>query len=75
MHAMWVNSFVFMGTSDGVEREESASLNAQPWPRKVFEKGRLVEVQSLSNNCMYVIILYFIKFVVKQGNQAISFHS
>lgn len=75
MHAMLVNSFVFKGMSDGVEREESASLKAQPWPGKVFEKGGLVEVESLSNNCMYGIILYFTKFVAKQGNQASSFHS
>lgn len=54
--------FCITGMSDGFEREESASLKAQPWPGKVFKKGELVEVESLSNNCMYVIILYFIKF-------------
>lgn len=55
LHAMSVNSFIFMGMSGGVERRKKCEFASRALAREGFGKGMVGSGGVLSNYCMHVI--------------------
>lgn len=66
LHTLWANRFLCIGTSDSVEREKGCEAEEGCKVASVVCQGdgwgeeSLLKGDRLSNNGMYVIILYFI---------------